>query len=64
MLPVYDFTNDAISPLILKLQKESSKRIFLVGDFKGVRKLNVTSIFSNHPPQFTFFTIFFLKKFQ
>ena len=32
-LPVNDFTNDFISPLLLKLQKESSKTIFLPGDF-------------------------------
>ena len=31
-LPVNDFTNDFISPLLLKLQKESSKRVFLLGD--------------------------------
>ena len=28
-LPINDFTNDFISPLLLKLQKESSKRIFI-----------------------------------
>ena len=28
-----DFTNDFISHLLLKLQKESPKRIFLIGDF-------------------------------
>ena len=33
-LPVNDFTNDFISHLPLKLQKESSKRAFLLGDFK------------------------------
>ena len=32
-LPINDFTNDFISPLLLKLQKESSKTIFLPGDF-------------------------------
>ena len=32
-LPINDFTNDFISPLLLKLQKESSKTIFLLGDF-------------------------------
>ena len=32
-LPINDFTNDFISPLLLKLQKESSKRVFLLGDF-------------------------------
>ena len=32
-LPTNDFTNDFISPLLLKLQKESSKRVFLLGDF-------------------------------
>ena len=32
-LPINDFTNDFISPLLQKLQKESSKRIFLLGDF-------------------------------
>ena len=31
-LPINDFTNEFISPLLLKLQKESSKRIFLLGD--------------------------------
>ena len=30
---INDFANDFISPLLLKLQKESSKRIFLLGDF-------------------------------
>ena len=33
-LPVNDFTNNFISHLPLKLQKESSKRAFLLGDFK------------------------------
>ena len=33
-LPINDFTNDFISPLLLKLQKESSKRVFLLGDFR------------------------------
>ena len=32
-LPINDFTNDFFSPLILKLQKESSKRVFPLGDF-------------------------------
>ena len=32
-LHINDFTNDFISPLLLKLQKESSKRIFLLGNF-------------------------------
>ena len=32
-LPINDFTNDFFSPLLLKLQKESSKRVFLLGDF-------------------------------
>ena len=32
-LPINDFTNDFISPLVLKLQKESSKRAFFLGDF-------------------------------
>ena len=32
-LPINDFTNDFISPLLLKLQKQSFKRIFLLGDF-------------------------------
>ena len=32
-LPINDFTNDFVSPLVLKLQKESSKRVFLLGDF-------------------------------
>ena len=32
-LPTNDFINDFISPLLLKLQKESSKRVFLLGDF-------------------------------
>ena len=32
-LPINDFTNGFISSLLLKLQKESSKRIFLLGDF-------------------------------
>ena len=32
-LPINDFANEFISPLILKLQIESSKRIFLLGDF-------------------------------
>ena len=31
--PGNNFTNDFISPLLLKLQKESSKIIFLLGDF-------------------------------
>ena len=30
---INDFANDFIFPLLLKLQKESSKRIFLLGDF-------------------------------
>ena len=30
---INDFKSDLISPLLLKLQKESSKRIFLLGDF-------------------------------
>ena len=32
-LPINDFANDFISPLLPKLQKESSKRLFLLGDF-------------------------------
>ena len=32
-LQINDFKSDFISPLLLKLQKESSKRIFLLGDF-------------------------------
>ena len=32
-LPINDFTNEFISPLLLKLQKESSKSVFLLGDF-------------------------------
>ena len=32
-LPVNDFTNDFISHLPLKFQKESSKRVLLLGDF-------------------------------
>ena len=32
-LHINDFKSDFISPLLLKLQKESSKRIFLLGDF-------------------------------
>ena len=32
-LAINDFTNEFISPLLLKLQKESPKRIFLLGDF-------------------------------
>ena len=32
-LPINDFTNDFFSPLLLKLQKESSKRVFPLGDF-------------------------------
>ena len=32
-LSINDFTNDFISPLLLKLQKESSKRVFLLVDF-------------------------------
>ena len=32
-LPINDFTNDFISPLQLKLQKEPSKRVFILGDF-------------------------------
>ena len=32
-LPINDFTDEFISPLLLKLQKESSKGIFLLGDF-------------------------------
>ena len=32
-LPINDFTNDFISLLLLKLQEESFKRIFLLGDF-------------------------------
>ena len=35
-LPVDDFTNEFVSPLLLKLQKESSKRTFLLGDFNIV----------------------------
>ena len=31
-LQINDFKSDFISPLLLKLQKESSKRIFLLGD--------------------------------
>ena len=31
--PIDDFTNEFVSPLLLKLQKESSKIIFLLGDF-------------------------------
>ena len=30
---INDFKSDFISPLLLKIQKESSKRIFLLGDF-------------------------------
>ena len=36
ILPINDFTNEFISPLLLKLQKESSKIIFLLGDFNIV----------------------------
>ena len=109
-LPINYFTKDFISPLLLKLQKESSKRVFLLGDLlkyeisdsvnnftdthssnfllpyiflpTGISKTstlidnifsnstsleeiesgNVTSTFSNHLPQFIFFTRFFLKK--
>ena len=32
-LHINDFTNDFISSFLLKLQKESSKRLFLLGDF-------------------------------
>ena len=32
-LAINDFTNEFISPLLLKLQKESPKRIFFLGDF-------------------------------
>ena len=32
-LPINDFTNDFISPLLPKLHKEPSKRLFLLGDF-------------------------------
>ena len=32
-LSINDFTNDFISPLLLKLQKESPKRVSLLGDF-------------------------------
>ena len=32
-LQINDFKSDFISPLLLKLQKESSKGIFLLGDF-------------------------------
>ena len=32
-LQINHFKSDFISPLLLKLQKESSKRIFLLGDF-------------------------------
>ena len=32
-LQINEFKSDFISPLLLKLQKESSKRIFLLGDF-------------------------------
>ena len=32
-LPINDFTNDFISLFSLKLQKESPKRVFLLGDF-------------------------------
>ena len=32
-LQINDFKGDFISPLLLKLQKEFSKRIFLLGDF-------------------------------
>ena len=33
ILPINDFTNEFIYPSLLKLQKESSKRFFLLGDF-------------------------------
>ena len=113
-LTITDFKNNFISPLLLKLQKESSKRVFLLGDFnidllkheisdsvnnfidtlssnfllpliflptrisktstlidnifsnstslEEIESGNVTSTFSNHLPQFIFFTRFFLKK--
>ena len=113
-LPINYFTKDFISPLLLKLQKESSKRVFLVVGFnidllkheisdsannfidtrssnfllpltflrtricktsplidnifsnstslEEIESGNVTSTFSNHLPQFIFFTRFFLKK--
>ena len=32
-LPINDFTNEFISPLLLKFQRESFKRIFLLVDF-------------------------------
>ena len=114
-LPINDFTNEFIFPLLLKLQKESSKTIFLLGDFnidllkyeisdsvnsfidtlssnflllliflatrisktstlidnifsnltslEETESGNVTSTFSDHLPQFTFYQIFF-QKFQ
>ena len=112
-LPINDFTNEFISPLLLKFQRESFKRIFLLVDFnidllkyeisdsinnfidtlssnflilliflptrisktstlidnifsnltsfEETESGNVTSTFSDHHPQFIFFTRYFFK---
>ena len=47
-LPINDFTNDFVSPLLLKLQKESSKRIFILGDFNiDLLKYEISDSISN-----------------
>ena len=48
MLPINDFTNKFISPLLWKLQKGSSKIIFLLGDFNiGLLKYEISDSINN-----------------
>ena len=47
-LPVNDFTNYFASPLLLKLQKESSKIVFLLGDFNiDLLKYEISDLINN-----------------
>ena len=47
-LQINDFTNDCISPLLLKLRKEPSKRIFLLGDLNiDLLKYGLSDLINN-----------------
>ena len=47
-LSINDFTIDFFSPLLLKLQKDSSKRIFLLGDFNiDLSKYDISDSINN-----------------
>ena len=46
-LQINDFKSDFISPLLLKPHKESSKRIFLLGDFIDLLKYELSDSINN-----------------